>query len=474
MSAFTDRREAVFFIVPIRRMQNDEEKGGGFHGELLELIERKEYNEAHARLNDMNEVDIAQWLADIEEDPRLLLVFRMLPKETAADVFSYLTHDLQQKIVEGLTDKELARVIDELFLDDTVDFVEEMPASIVKRVVRAADPETRKQLNLLLMYPEDSAGGLMTIEFMELDDVWPVGRAIEAIRAQAADKETISTLYVTDRQRHLEGVVGLRRVLMSDNDQKIGELMETEVITAHTHDHQEDVADKFKKYDLTAMPVVDSENRLVGIITVDDVIDVMEEETTEDIYKMAAMAPSETTYMEAGVLTLVKNRVVWLVILMFSATFTGLIISNFEAALAANVLLASFIPMLMDTGGNAGSQSSVSVIRAITLGEVKFSDIFVVMWKEVRVGALTGAVVAVLNFLRIWLLNGDPLVALVVSITLFIVVIAAKFVGCTLPILATKIKLDPAVMASPLITTIVDAVALALFFNIAIALLPGL
>ncbi len=444
------------------------------HGELLALIEEKKFNEAHTRLSELNEVDIAQGMADIEEDPRFLIVFRMLPKELAADVFSYLSRDLQQRIVEGLTDMELARVIDELFLDDTVDFVEEMPATIVKRVIRAADPETRKQINMLLMYPEDSAGGLMTIEFMEVDDVWTVGRAIEAIRKQSADKETISTLYVTDRQRHLEGVIGLRRVLMAEDDQKIGDLMETEVIKALTHDHQEDIADQFKKYDLTAMPVVDSENRLVGIITVDDVLDVMEEETTEDIYKMAAMAPSETSYMQTSVLNLAKNRVLWLIILMISATVTGLIISRYDAALAANVLLASFIPMLMDTSGNAGSQASVSVIRAITLGEVKFTDLFTIAWKEIRVGALTGVIVAAANFLRIWIFNGDPLTAGVVSMTLVITIVAAKLVGCVLPLVAVKCKVDPAVMASPLITTIVDALALTVFFNIAIAILPGL
>ena len=441
---------------------------------MLILIEQKKYNEAHARLKELNVVDIADWLNDIEEDPRILIVFRLLPKEMAAEVFAYLSHDMQQKIVESLTDKELARIVDELFLDDAVDFLDEMPASIVKRVIRAADPETRIHINQLLMYPEHSAGSLMTIEFMELDDIWTVQRAIEAIRSQSKDKESIATLYVTDHQRHLEGVISLREVLVAKNDDKIGDLMETDVIKAKTHDDQADVADVFKKYDLISMPVVDNENRLVGIITIDDVVDVMEEETTEDIYKMAAMSPSEDGYMHTGVLTLAKNRVVWLIVLMVSATFTGLIISRYDAALAANVLLASFIPMLMDTGGNAGSQASVSIIRGITLGEIKFSDIFTVMWKEFRVSLLVSAGVAVVNFARIWIMNGDPLIAAVVSLTLIVTIVAAKLVGCTLPLLADKIGLDPALMASPLITTIVDAVALVVFFNIAILLLPGM
>ena len=438
------------------------------------LIDQRKYNEAHERLEELNVVDVADWLDEMADDPRFLVVFRLLSKEMAAEVFAYLSHEMQQKVVEALTDKELARIVDDLFLDDTVDFIDEMPASIVKRVIRAADPETRRHINQLLMYPEDSAGSLMTIEFMELDDIWTVQRAIDAIRSQSQDKEDIGTLYVTDKQRHLEGVISLREVLTADNSARIGDLMETDVLTVATHDDQADVADKFKKYDMMSMPVVDTENRLVGIITVDDVIDVIEEETTEDIYKMAAMAPSESGYMQTGVLTLAKNRVVWLIVLMISATFTGLIISRYDAALAANVLLASFIPMLMDTGGNAGSQASVSIIRGITLGEIKFSDIFTVLWKEFRVSLLVGVGVAVVNFARVWIMNGDPLVAIVVSLTLLVTVIAAKLVGCSLPLLADKIGLDPALMASPLITTIVDAVALIVFFNIALLILPGL
>lgn len=441
---------------------------------MLELIDQRNYSEVHARLNELNVVDVAEWMSDIGEDPRMLVVFRLLPKEMAADVFSYLSHETQQKIVEGLTDKELARIINDLFLDDTVDFLEEMPASIVKRVIRATNPETRKQLNLLLMYPDESAGSLMTIEFMELDDIWTVRYAIDAIRSQSKDKETISTLYVTDKERHLEGVVGLREVLTSEDDEKIHDLMETDIINVNTHDDQQEVAEKFKKYDLLSMPVVDNENRLVGIITIDDIVDVIEEEATEDIYKMAAMQPSEEGYMQASVWTLAKNRVVWLVVLMVSATFTGMIINRFEVALAANVLLTSFIPMLMDTGGNAGSQSSVSVIRGITLGEIKFRDSFTVIWKEFRISLITGVIVAVANFIRVILMYGDITLALVVSLTLIAVIIISKVVGGVLPLFAIKVKLDPAVMASPLITTIVDALALIVYFKIAIMLLPGL
>lgn len=449
-------------------------KEGVCIGELLQLIEQKNFTRAHALLCELNEVDIAEQLSDMEEDSRVLVIFRMLPKEMAADVFSYLDHEIQQRIVEKLTDKELARIIDELFLDDTVDFVEEMPASIVKRVIRAADPETREHINQLLMYPEDSAGSLMTIEFMELDDVWSVRRAIDAIRKQSADKETISTLYVTDKRRHLEGVLSLRDVLTADDDAKIGDLMETDIIMVHTHDDQREVTEKFKKYDLLSIPVVDNENRLVGIITIDDIVDVIEAETTEDIYKMAAMVPNESSYLHTSVFTMAKNRVVWLIGLMVSATFAGMIINRYDAALEANVLLASFIPMLMDTGGNAGSQASTSIIRSLTLGEVKFSDIFRIMWKELRVSFLVGIGVSVMNFLRVWLINGDVLVGLVVSLTLMVTITSAKIVGCTLPLLADKIGLDPVLMASPLLTTIVDAVALIVFFNIALLLLPGL
>jgi len=439
--------------------------------QIFELIEQKQFMQARKILQEANEVDIAEVLNDQEDRSRALLAFRLLPKNMAADVFSYLEHDRQQQIVESITDRELTGILDELFLDDTVDFLDEMPASIVKRVIKLSDSATRRQINQLLMYPDDSAGSIMTIEFMELNRAWDVATAIAQIRRQVEEKESISSMFVTDGERHLEGAIALRDILSARDDQTVGELMDTEVIAAHTHDDQADVADRFKKYDLIAMPVVDNEERLVGIITIDDIVDVIEAETTEDIYKMAAMQPIEESYMDTGVFALARKRVVWLLVLMISATFTGLIISNYNAALSANVLLASFMPMLMDTSGNAGSQASVSVIRGLVLGEIETKDVLRVIWKEFRVSILTGACVSAVNFARILLMYHDLKMALVVSITLFCVVIAAKFVGCTLPILATKLKLDPALMASPMITTIVDAVALFTYFNIANAIL---
>lgn len=450
-------------------------EGGESIGELqtlINLIEQKKFVEARSILLELNVVDLAELLAELENRTVFLLMFRLLPKETEAEVFAYLDHDLQQRVVEGITDRELAGIVDELFLDDTVDFLDEMPASIVKRVIKAADPETRRQINQLLMYPDESAGSLMTIEYMELDSDWNVKRAIDAIRRQSEDKESITSLFVTDDSRHLLGIIGLRTVLVSRDEELIGDLMETDIISAKTHDDQAAVAEMFKKYDLLSMPVVDNENRLVGFITIDDVVDVMEEETTEDIYKMAAMEPMEESYMEAGVFTLARKRIVWLMVLMISATFTGLIITNYNAALSANVLLASFIPMLMDTSGNAGSQASVSVIRGLTIGDVRLSDVFRVMWKEFRVSLLVGVGIAGFNFVRIWAMERDPAIAAVVGVTIFFAIIAAKLVGCLLPMVATRLKLDPALMASPMITTIVDAISLLVYFNVAALILP--
>jgi len=442
--------------------------------ELYELIAEKKYIQVRRIIQEINEVDMADMLNranEEENDPRALLIFRLLPKEMAAEVFSYLDHDYQQHIVESINDKELAGILDELFLDDTVDFLDEMPASIVKRVIKLSDSETRKHINQLLMYPEDCAGSLMTIEYMELHKEWTVAKALSEIRKQVEDKESIATLFVTDSKRRLEGTVGIRTILASDDDDTVEDLMDTDIISIHTHADQADVAEMFKKYDLISMPVVDKENRLVGLITVDDVIDVMEEETTEDIYKMAAMEPIEESYMDTGVFTLARKRVLWLLVLMLSATVTGLIIQNYNAALSANVLLASFMPMLMNTGGSAGSQASVSVSRSLVLGEIEPSDTLKVVWKEFRVSAIVGAIIAAVNYLRIMIMYHDTGVAVVVSLTLFCVVVTAKFLGATLPIFATKLKLDPALMASPMITTIVDAVALLVYFNVAVRIL---
>ncbi len=451
--------------------------GGNIIGELqtlLGLIDEKKFLQVRRIIQEMNVVDFAEAIGEYPEDPRVLLLFRLLPKEMAAEVFSYLERDLQQRIVEGITDKELSGILDELFMDDTVDFLDEMPASIVKRVIKISDPDTRRQINLMLMYPETSAGSLMTIEFMEVDRNWNVKRAIEEVRRQSEDKESISLLFVTNTFRKLEGTVRLRDVLAARDDELIGDIMETDVIAVKTHDDQADVAEIFKKYDLFTMPVVDNEDRLVGIITIDDVVDVMEEETTEDIYKMAAMEPIEEGYMETGVFTLAKKRIVWLMVLMISATFTGKIIENYNGALAANLLLSSFIPMLMDTSGNAGSQTSVSVIRGLVLGQIELSDILAVVWKELRVGLVVGIMVAAVNYVRIVVFFHDSGIAAVVAVTIFCAVVAAKLVGCTLPIVATRFKLDPALMASPMITTIVDAMALLVYFNVAIRILPGM
>ena len=441
---------------------------------LLSLLEQKKYREIRKNLDDMNVVDIAGFIQQIEDDPRVVIVFRLLTKEQSAEVFAYLDNDLREIIVNSLTDKELRGIIDKSFLDDTVDFIEEMPASIVKRVISAADNETRRHINQLLMYPEDSAGSLMTIELMELDSSWTVDIAIKEVRARSAEMESISNLFITDAARHLAGTIELRDLLAARDNQTVGDLMDKDIISTTTHEDQALVADKFKKYDLESMPVVDNEDRLVGIITIDDVVDVMEEETTEDIYKMAAIQPIEDSYMDTSVFTLAKKRFAWLAVLMLSATLTGMIIEKFQNALLINVILASFIPMLMDTGGNAGSQSSVSVIRAAVLGEIRFKDFFRVIWKEFCVGVITGVGIAVINFVRVIAFGGEFIIALTVSITVFCTIILAKFIGGMLPLLAEKIKIDPAVMASPLITTIVDALVLLLYFNIASAMIPGI
>ena len=455
----------------------EEITNGELH-EILNLVESRSFGELRRVLVDMNPADIAEQMSEIEDDKALVIVFRLLPKEQAAEVFSYLEPDDQQRIVEGISDRELASIVNDMFVDDAVDFTEEMPANLVNRVLSLADPETRKAINQLLKYPESSAGSLMTTELLRLKSEWTVEEAIRYVRRTCDELASITYAFVTDDFRHLTGVVSMKDVLAAKDDELIANIMDDDVIYATTTEDQADVAERFKKYDVVSMPVVDGEERLVGLITIDDVVDVMEDETTEDIYKMAAMAPIEDSYMSTSVFTLARKRVVWLLVLMVSATFTGLIITKFESMLTAVAILTSFIPMLMDTCGNAGSQASVSVIRALVLGEVKFGTIFKVIWKEFRVSIIVGICVAIVNFLRIILFyyigmyNLDPgqnifLIAAVVSMTLFLAVICAKFVGCTLPLLADKCKLDPALMASPMITTIVDAVSLLVYFGIA-------
>ena len=459
-------------------IRKTEENNNGELHEILSLVEARSFGELRKVLVDMNPADIAEQIAEIEDDKTLVIVFRLLPKEQAAEVFSYLESTEQERIVNGISDKELASIVNEMFVDDAVDFTEEMPANIVKRVLSTADAETRKAINQLLKYPEDSAGSLMTTELLRFKSEWTVAEAIAYVRKNCMELASITYAFVTDDSRHLNGVVSMKELLGSSDDTLVSEMMDDDVIYASTTEDQADVAERFKKYDIVSMPVVDGEMRLVGLITIDDVVDVIEDENTEDIYKMAAMAPIEDSYISTSVFALAKKRIVWLLILMISATFTGLIITKFENMLTAVAILTSFIPMLMDTCGNAGAQASVSVIRALVLGEVKFGNIFKVIWKEFRVSILVGIAVAIVNFIRIivcyyiGMYSVDPgqniyVIAGVVSMTLVLAVICAKFVGCTLPLIADKCKLDPALMASPMITTIVDAVSLLVYFGIA-------
>ncbi len=439
---------------------------------LMELVRDRKFRQLRESLVEMNEVDIAGFLDELDVEQEIL-VFRLLPKDTAAEVFAYLEED-QEKLIGALSDKELREVLDELYMDDTVDLIEDMPANLVSRILRNTDASTRSQINQLLNYPKDSAGSLMTTEFVYLHPNNTVEESFARIRKVGLDKETVYTCYVT-ANRKLQGVVTVKRLLMSAYDTKINDIMETNVLSVTTHEDKEEVAQMFSKYDLTALPVVDSESRLLGIITVDDAMDVMEEEATEDFEKMAAILPSDKPYLRTGVLETWKSRIPWLMLLMLSATFTGLIITGFESALAACVILTSFIPMLSGTGGNSGSQSSVAVIRALSLGEVEFSDVLAVVWKEVRVALLCGVCLGGANFVKMLLVdrmlmqNPDVTVAVagVVCLTLMLTVVCAKIVGCLLPMAAEKVGIDPAVMAAPFITTIVDALSLLIYFGIA-------
>ncbi len=447
--------------------------------EMCTLLEEKKLKQLQQVLEENDEFDDAEFLSELPAH-QMAMVFRMLSKEHGAEVFAELDAPEQEYIINSITDSELGSILEELYLDDTVDMMEELPANVVKRVMRIATPETRKLINQYLKYPENSAGSIMTAEFIDLKKYMSVKEAFARIRRIGADKETIYTCFVTSKDRKLEGIVTVRDLIMAeDEDTVIGDIMNEDVIFCTTTDDQEDVSGMFSDYDLLAVPVVDREKRLVGIVTVDDVMDVMEQEATEDMEIMAAITPSDRPYMKTAVFDLWKNRIPWLLILMISATFTGMIITSFEDALAAQVVLTAFIPMLMDTGGNSGSQASVTVIRSLSLGDVEFSDLIHVIWKEFRVSILCGATLAVANFLKILLVDRmllgnvaiTPLVAAVVCFTLFLTVICAKFVGCTLPMLAERLHLDPAVMASPFITTIVDAISLLLYFAIAKLLL---
>ena len=439
--------------------------------ELLELAEKRSYRALREALTEENEIDIAALMEELPEDD-LAPVFRTLPKDMAAEVFANLSHELQEAIIESITDRELSAVVEELYVDDAVDLLEELPASVVERVLRAAKPETRSVINQFLNYPENSTGSIMTSEFVHLHRSMTVADAISYIRRSGDDSASLYTCYVTDASRVLEGVVTVRQLLLSEDTVCIADLMEENVISAQTTDDREQTAQLMMKYDLIAIPVVDGENRLVGIVTVDDVMDVLEEEATEDIEKMAAITPSDKPYLKTSVFDLWKSRVPWLLLLMVSATFTGMIITSFESALAAQVALTAFIPMLMDTGGNAGGQASVTVTRSLALGELEFKNLPVVVWKELRTALLCGGTLAVLNFGKVLLIDRVSVqIAAVVCLTLFATVCCAKLIGCTLPMLAKKLGFDPAVMASPLITTIVDAVSLSVYFGIASVLL---
>ena len=447
---------------------------------ILELIEEKKFSKLRSMLDNMNPADIALILEEAEEKD-LPVVFRILPKELAAEVFSYMESDMQQFLIEKFSDTELKTVLGELFMDDTVDIIEEMPANIAKRILRQTDAKTRKKINQLLAYPEDSAGSIMTTEYIDLKKNMTVDDAFDRIRAIGFETETIYTCYVIDTSRHLLGIVSLKDLLLNPKECVIADIMEENVIFANTLDDKEDVAGQFEKYDFTSLPVVDKENRLVGIVTVDDAIDVLQEEATEDIEKMAAILPSDKTYLKSSVFSTFKARIPWLLLLMISATFTGAIISSFEEKLTILPALITFIPMLMNTAGNGGSQSSVTVIRALSLGDIEFKDIFRVIWKETRVAFICSIVLAAVNFVKMILIDHLLLNTfdsakhfqeiLVVCITLFVTVLIAKIVGCVLPIFAKRLGLDPAVMASPFITTIVDAIALLVYFSIAVAVL---
>ena len=444
-------------------------------GTLEVLLGEKKYSTIRDILVTMNPADVAGVFEELEDEKVIPLLFRLLPKDQAAEAFVEMEPEHQELLIKGFSDSELKEVLDELYVDDAVDIVEEMPANVVRRILAAAAPEMRRDINGILRYPEDSAGSIMTTEYVSLRPAMTVGEAILRIRRTGVDKETIYTCYVT-KDRYLMGLVSVKDLLLAQDDETlISDIMETNVISVSTHTDQEEVARMLSKYNFIALPVVDNDNRMVGIVTFDDAMDVLEEETSEDIAIMGGMTPSEKTYLHSNPFDLFKQRIPWLMLLMVSATFTGMIITSFENALAAQVVLTAFIPMLMDTGGNSGSQASVTIIRAISLGELDFSDILSVIWKEIRTAVLCGLALSVVCFGKIMLVdrlllgNTDvtTFVALVVSLSIAVTVLVAKTIGCSLPMIAKKIGFDPAVMASPFITTIVDALSLLVYFGIA-------
>lgn len=445
--------------------------------ELSELFEARKFLKIKEIITSMNEVDTAELLESIDEE-MAVMIFRLIPKEQAAEVFAYMEHDLQESIITTITDSELHNIINELFLDDTVDLLEEMPANAVNRILKHTDSKTRQAINRLLKYPEDSAGSLMNTEFLDFKKEMTVREAFSRIRQQGDDVEDFSNFYVTDKNRILEGTVTIKDMLLAGDEVMIGDIMDEKVIYVTTLEDKEEVGSMFSKYDLSAMPVVDNEKRLVGIITVDDAVEVIQDEATEDFELMAAVTPSEDSYMKTGAVRQFLNRIPWLLLLMLSATFTGAIIDSFEERLANISFLIAFIPMLMDTGGNCGSQASILVIRSLALGDIKGSEVLKVWWKEIRVALLCGIVLSAVNFIRVFVMKyyfsgGEYAlhtafsIAFTVSLALLITVIVAKSIGCLLPIAAKKIGFDPAIMASPLITTVVDCFSLLVYFNVA-------
>lgn len=435
---------------------------------FIKLLAQREFKAVRSILDVMNEVDIASLLSTLS-DKELALAFRLIPKDKAAEVFSNMDTSMQTYLVTMFTEKELKELLDDLYMDDTVDMLEELPANLVKRILATVSASDRSMINQLLNYPEDSAGSIMTTEYVDLREEMTVGQAMAHIKKTGIHKETIYTCYITER-RKLVGIVSAKDLMTTDDNLPIKDLMETEIISVYTHADQEQVAQLFTKYDLLALPVIDQDGRMVGIVTFDDAMDVMVDEATEDITKMAAINPSEKTYFETSVLQHAKNRIPWLLILMFTSIITGTIITRYENAFAAIPLLVSFIPMLMDTGGNCGSQSATLIIRGIALDEIRFTDLFKVMFKEFRISLIVGAFLAVANGVRIFIQYHNPGLAVVIACSLMGTVIMAKLVGCILPLLAKKVNLDPAIMASPLITTLVDTFSILIYFNIATVL----
>lgn len=432
---------------------------------FVELLTQHHYKAVRSILDVMNEVDIASLLSDLD-DRELALAFRLIPKDKAAEVFANMNNSMQTYLVEMFTEKELKELLDDLYMDDTVDLLEELPANLVTRILDTVSQSERNMINLLLNYPDDSAGSIMTTEYVGLRQSMTVEESMAHIKRTGIHKETIYTCYVTDK-RKLIGIVTAKELMTSDDNLLIRDLMETEIISVSTHTDKEEVAQFFRRYDLLALPVLDAEGLMVGIVTFDDAMDVMVEEATEDITKMAAMSPSEQSYFETSVFSHAKHRIAWLLILMFSATITGTIITKYEDAFAAIPLLVSFIPMLMDTGGNCGSQSATLIIRGIALNEIQFRDIFKVIFKEFRVSLIVGVALAVANGIRILIMYHDSMLALVIGCSLVITIILSKLIGCILPLLARKVNLDPAIMASPLITTMVDTCSILVYFSIA-------